>query len=168
MVKEIHEPIESVSHGDPSANVQQLVGNAVKYLEALHQSTEKALDERLKIHFDYSKQIADAETARINELRRVDVAAVATANERAIGQAAVLAAQVAASAETLRGLVATTAENIAKQFQTTSEDITKRIAQLEKTQYENKGRSGISAPLLILIATLAGGMVVFAIQQLLK
>lgn len=177
---------------DPSANVLLLVGNAVKYLEALHQSSERGLDERLKVHFEYAKQNAEAETKRIDTLRAVDVAAVNTANERAIGQASVLANQVATSAETLRTLVASTANTIAKQFESTTATLTERIAQLEKAQYENvgksgasstvlqrlsdlektdntnAGRAGISAPLLMLIAGISGGIVVYAVQRLIS
>lgn len=188
---------------DPSANVLLLVGNAVKYLEALHISSEAAMNERLKVHFEYAKQMADAETKRIDTLRAVDVAAVNTANERAIGQASVLANQVASSAETLRTLVASTANTIAKQFENTTGMLTERIAQLEQARYkdmgasgtpsvvsqrltdldtkiskkltdldsaisENKGRSGISVPLMIILTSAGVGLAIYIVQLLIK
>jgi hypothetical protein len=36
---------------------------------------------------------------------------------------------------------------------------------LEKAQYETKGKSGVTSPLLMLIAALAGGIIVFLIQM---
>lgn len=135
---------------DPSANVIQLVGNAVKYLEDLHNASERSLNER----FGLLKQIADSETERINALRAVDVAAVATANERAVKQAEVLAAQMAANAETLRASVAKTADTIAIQLQQLTTQQNERIAALEKVQYENQGKSGASSTLLNRVAEL--------------
>src|ERR1035437_2351944 len=182
------ENINTLNPQDPSANVLLLVGNATKYLEDLHKESARSTDEKLRLHFEYTKQIADAESARINALRAVDVDAVATANERAVKQAEVLANQMAANAETLRASVAKTAETIATQLQQITTQQNERIAALEKanyesvgkaiaspdlqkmvtdlvnTKYEAKGRAGISVPLLMMLAGLGTGLVVFLIE----
>ena len=117
------------------------------------------VDEVLKLHSEFTSRLSDAERDRINAIRAVDVGAVAVAAQRSSDQANVLANQVAASAETLRSLVATTATTaantaaqIAAQFTdrlaSTEKALTDRIGALEKAQYENKGRSGVSDPLM--------------------
>lgn len=178
--------------GDPSANVIMFVGNAVKYLEDLHKAGERSIDEKLKLHFEYTKQISEAESERINALRAVDVAAVATANERAVKQAEVLANQMAANAETLRASVAKTAETIATQLQQITSQQNERIAALEKANYENvgkssapseladkvteldkiisenRGRTGISSQLIFAVSAIVGGIVVYLVQTIIK
>ena len=81
----------------------------------------------------------EAEAKRIDAIRAVDVNAVSVANERATAQAAVLANQVALSAETLRALVASTASTQATQLNQLTAQLIDRISLLEKSQYENKG-----------------------------
>jgi hypothetical protein len=98
----------------------------------------------------------------------VDVGAAAVDREKATAQASVLAAQVVTSAETLRTLVASTAQTQAQQQSQLFSPILDRLALLEKSQYEIRGRSGLSAPLLVMMATFAGGLVVFLIQQFIK
>jgi len=150
---------------DPTANVILLVEAAVKRLDDLRAAEMVRVDERLKIHTDYTHQLAEAEAKRIDAIRSVDVNAVSVASERATQQAAVLANQVAASADALRALVATTATTMAEQSRQLSSQLTDRLTQLERAQYEGKGRSGLSAPLLMLIAAMAGGIVTFLIQR---
>lgn len=141
---------------DPSANVQLFVGNAVKYLEDLHNAAERGTDEKLRLHFEYARRESDAETERINALRADDVKAVAIANDRAVKQAEVLATQVATSAEALRILVAQTADTIAKNLTLVTSQLIERIAALEKVQYENQGKSGASSTLLDRVTELEG------------
>lgn len=75
-----------------------------------------------------------------------DVAAVATANEKATAQATVLASQVSSSAETLRALVASTALSTEqKQAQTASQQ-NDRISSLEKALYEGIGKGRLADP----------------------
>lgn len=142
--------VDNITSGDPSANVIMLVGNAVKYLESLQAASERAVDEKLK----YIKQIADSESERINALRAVDVAAVATANDRAVKQAEVLAASLVTNAETLRASVAKTADTLAATVKQITDQQNERIAALEKVQYENQGKSGASGNLLERVNTL--------------
>ena len=129
----------STSHSDPTINVLQLVEAAVQRLDDLHKAEAKRIDEILVTHFGYIEKLNLAEAKRIDAIRAVDVGAVAIASERAAQQAAVLANQVSASAETLRALVASTAATVAQQLQQVSGQLIDRISLLEKSQYETKG-----------------------------
>lgn len=177
---------------DPSANVLMLVGNATKYLEDLHRQAAESISIRLEAAILASQRERAAESERINSLRLVDVQAVAIANDRAIKQAEVLAAQVVASAEALRILVAQTASTIAIQLSQVTNQLIERIAALEKAQYENagragttealpatvqaikeamaesKGKQGISIQLIIAIAVAFVGIAVFVIEMIIR
>lgn len=144
---------------DPTTNVLQLVNAAVdrlndlrdsdfKWSQLLHSANERRLDEQMKLHSDFSDKLSLAESKRIDAIRAVDVSAVAVASERATQQAAVLANQVTTSADALRTLVATTAATMATQTQNLTTQFTDRLASLEKSQYENKGKSGLTDPML--------------------
>jgi hypothetical protein len=146
---------------DPTANVLALVESAIKRIDDVQRSELKRIEEQISMHTVYTQQLAQAEAKRIDAIRAVDVGAVAIANERAAAQATVLANQVVVSAETLRSLVATTATTMATQLQASQSQLMERISLLERSQYENKGRSGISAPLLMMIAGIIGGFLVF-------
>ena len=126
------------------------------------------IDMALGANVEYTKLASVAEARRLDSIREVDATAVKVANERAVEQASVLAAQVSSSAETLRGLVATTASAVAASLNQVSTELTKRIAELERKQFEAQGRSGLSSPLLMLIASFAGGLLVYLVQILLK
>lgn len=101
--------------------------------------TIKRIDELATLRDEHYKQLAVAESKRIDAIRSVDVNAVSVASERAGAQALVLAAQVSTSAETLRSLVATTAATQATQLSTLTIQITDRLTALEKAQYEKRG-----------------------------
>jgi hypothetical protein len=100
------------------------------------------MNDIMTLRADYTRQLAEKESDRLNAIRAVDVNAVAVASERATAQATVLANQVVVSADALRVLVATTATTIATQLQYLSTQLTDRLSLLEKSQYENKGKSG--------------------------
>lgn len=97
----------------------------------------------LKTHFAHIQQLSEAESKRIDAIRAVDVAAVAIASEKAAAQAAVLANQVSTSEEALRNLV-----------QQITNQLTERLALLEKAQYESQGKSGASPDLSTMVADL--------------
>ena len=97
---------------------------------------------------EYQEKLAIAEAKRIDAIRSVDVNAVAVASERATQSAQVLANQVAQSADALRTLVATTATTFAQQQQSLQTQITERLALLERSQYESKGKAGVEDPRL--------------------
>lgn len=150
---------------DPTPNTLRLVDTAISGLTALFASEMHRVDERFLMFSTYMKEMGIAESNRLDAVRAVDATAVNVANDRAIEQASVLATQVATSAETLRALVATTASAVATSLAQVSAQLTDRIAELEKKQYESQGRSGISSPLLMMIAALAGGIIVFIVES---
>ncbi|MGV8980887.1 hypothetical protein [Clostridium sp.] len=82
--------------------------------------------------------------------------------------AGTIGAKNIASTESRRILVTSTNAAISQQLIQVSTQLTDRIALLEKVKYENQGRLGISVPLLMMIAGLASGLVVFIIQQLMR
>jgi hypothetical protein len=126
------------------------------------------LEKQMAIRFEYINKITESEAKRIDAIRAVDAGAVALASEKAAVQATVLANQVIASAEALRILVASTNIAVAQQLAQVSNQLSERITLLEKSQYENEGRSGLSSPLLMMIAGLTGGVAVFIVQKLLS
>lgn len=132
------------------------------------QSEVQNLEKQMDIHFEYIDKKTEAESKRIDAIRAVDTGAVALASEKVAAQAAVLESQFIASAEALRNLVASTSIAVAQQLSQVSTHLTDRIALLEKSQYENKGRSGISVPLLMVISGFTGGVVVFIVQKLIS
>jgi len=149
---------------DPTANVLQLVEAAnirqddlraadSRRLEELRVADTRRLDEIAELRATHIKELNAAEAKRIDAIRAVDVAAVATASERAAQQASVLANQVSTSAETLRTLVASTAAAQAQSQMQFSAQITERLALLEKSQYKGEGRSGISDPVMAELIT---------------
>lgn len=131
-------------------------------------SEVESLEKQLTIRFEYIERIIESEAKRLDAIRAVDASAVVLASKKAEAQATVLANQVIASTEALRSLVATTNIAVSQQISQISIQLTERIALLEKSQYENEGRKGLSAPLLMMIAGLTGGIVVFIVERLLS
>jgi len=132
---------------DPTPNVLGLVEAAMQRQDDLRKADRAEVLEIRRIKEDCAKEtdqlrekLREAESARINAIRAVDVAAAALANERGTQQASVLASQVSTSAETLRAMVATTAEAVAKTFAATVSQLSDRVTLLEKSQYQIGGR----------------------------
>ncbi|MBU3182432.1 hypothetical protein [Clostridium psychrophilum] len=111
----------------------------------------------MNIHFEYIDRIIVAEAKRTDSNRVIDVSTVVLANEKAIAQASALAIQVVSSDEAIRILI----ENINNQLD-------QRVTVLEKSRYENEGRKGLSASLLMMIAGLLGGLIVFIVQKIIS
>lgn len=187
---------------DPTANVKDLVREVVIRIDALREAESRRSDDLrqaerdridaiMELRATYAEKLEIAEAKRIDAIRLVDTNAVAIANQRATEQAAVLASQVAASAETLRILVQQTAAAAKTQLDQTTQQLSDRISTLERFQYEGKnlsgivpasvaeqlaqlqesryrteGRSGLSAPLLATIVAAAVGFAVFILQRL--
>lgn len=133
---------------DPTKNVNDKMALAVESLRDLVEAEARRVNEIMELRAHYTTQLQEAESKRIDAIRTVDVAAVATANERATQQATVLANQVSASAEALRTLVASTAAAAATSLANTTEQLLGRISQLEKAQYETSGKTSVSDPAL--------------------
>jgi len=148
---------------DPTRNVLDKVEDAVKRLDDLRIASERRIAELsdckhthikeiMSLRADYSSQLREAETKRIDAIRAVDVAAVAIATERAAAAANVLATQVSTSAETLRALVANTATATSATSTAAFGQLADRIALLERSSYEGSGKSAVVDPLLTKMA----------------
>jgi hypothetical protein len=121
---------------------KQCLEEAVKRLDEKISALAVRIDEQMTLRAEYAVQLSKAESSRLDSIRAVDISAVAVANDRAVASAAVLASQVSSSAETLRTLVAATAATVAQQLSAVSTGINDRLASLEKSQYENQGKTG--------------------------
>lgn len=106
------------------------------------------VNEVMAITSKYEALLREAEANRINAIRAVDVAAVATAAERAATSATILATQVQVQAETLRSLVATTQTASDLRFAQVTSGQTERIAALEKAFNVSTGRETRDDPAL--------------------
>lgn len=154
-------PVDSASGPtvDPTRNVLDLVRAAVDRIDDLRSAETKRVDEKINsekehtreimsIRADHSSELREAEAKRIDAIRAVDVQAGTARDERATSQAAVLASQVSATAETLRNLVATTAGAATIQLDQITKLLTDRIAALEKAQYEGLGKERVIDPIM--------------------
>lgn len=144
---------------DPTINVQNLLRAAIIRVDDLREAEtrrvneilaaeSRRINEQLALRTEYEGLLREAEAKRIDAIRVVDVTAVAVANERATAQAAVLANQVAVSADTLRALVSSTAASVAQQLAQVTAQLTDRLASLEKSSYEGQGKQAYSDPML--------------------
>ncbi len=159
---------------DPTHNVIQLVQSAVSRLDDLRRAdmvtVEKmfAAIEKMNGQRDlHAIELREAESARINAVRAIDVGAVQQASAVAATQASTLAAQVATSAETLRTQVAAAASAATIALSAALEPVQKDIADLRRAQYEAQGSRtqivetharGASTGLWIGLAVAAAGL----------
>ena len=186
---------------DPTENVKDLVKEVVIRMDALREADRRLVEAEMKrvneqavLRAFYAEKLEIAEAKRIDAIRAVDVNAVAIANQRATDQAAVLAAQVQASAETLRVQLQQTAAIFKQQLDQTTQQLSDRISSVERSQYEGKGTAGnvpaviadrlaqleesryktegrstgLTIPVIMImvaLAVLAGGLLIFLILQ---
>jgi hypothetical protein len=132
---------------DPTKNVLDLVEAAVVRLNDLRTADKehrRELDEERREHRlevrGLQKDLRDAETARIDAIRAVDVGAVQRAAEVQADVATALANQVALSAETLRNTVSETATAGATALAQALDPLQKAIDDLRRAQYEQQGQ----------------------------
>lgn len=151
---------------DPTPNVLDLVEAANKRQDDLREascrwvatrceSLEKLSDLRAAhnreisdIRSSHSREMRRAEAERLNSIRQVDVTAVKTEADRALAAIQTLAATTATNAENLRNALNATATTIANQTASTVSALSERIAALEKSSYEGKGKQFYSDPIL--------------------
>ncbi len=124
---------------DPTTNVLNLVESAIRRQDDLRAAADRHLREILDLRATFNEQLREAESARIDAIRAVDVGAVNRAAEVSAQQATTLAAQVATSAETLRTQVAAAATAATVALAAALEPIQKDIADLRRAQYEAQG-----------------------------
>ena len=141
---------------DPTANVIALSAAANKRQDDLREMNNSRLDsevahlkEMAHLRAEFDKEIRALESNRLNAIRQVDVLAVNTAADRASAAIQALAAVTVTNADNLRNALNSTATTIAQQTANTVTAITERIAALEKSSYENKGKSGLADPMMV-------------------
>ena len=125
---------------DPTKNVLDLVSAAIERQDDLRTLESQHLRELADLRAHYDARLREAETARIDAIRAVDVGAVTRAAEVAATQAQTLATQVTVSAETLRTQVAAAATAASTALSAALEPIQKDIADLRRAQYEAQGQ----------------------------
>jgi hypothetical protein len=143
---------------DPTANVLQLVEAAIKRQDDLRAAEAKHVAEVLRLRGEqrvqdlehvkelgelrayHAQELRQAEAARIDAIRAVDVGNVQRAAEVQATQASALAAQVVASAEALRNQVASAASAASIALAAALEPVQKDIADLRRAQYEAQGQ----------------------------
>jgi hypothetical protein len=136
--------------------VEKFAGLREEHRSALAAAESRRVDQQLDLRARYEERLARAEANRIDAIRSVDVQAVAVASQRAADQAAVLQAQVTASAEALRALVASTAATFAQNLQQTVGGLSTRLTTLEQGSYQQTGKGeGIGASWAIFLAVAA-------------
>lgn len=145
------------------------------------------LNERFTIESAHHLAVQQVEARRLDsifaaETRRVDALLTAAAGavtlastrqeltatalaERVDTSAKALAERVDASAKTLAATVEATAKASDIAVQSTNKTLSDRIEPLERFRYESAGRSGVSTPLLLMMGTIGGGILAFAIER---
>lgn len=148
---------------DPTANVLALSEASNRRQDDLREAYQERveasiarMDAELRhleatavLRAEHAKEIGALESNRLNAIRQVDVLAVSTAADRAQAAIQTLAANTSSNAETLRNMVTNTAATMATQLSNTVTAITERIATLEKSSYEGKGKAALSDPMMV-------------------
>lgn len=124
---------------DPTRNVLDLVGAAIRRQDDLRDVGEKHVRELSALRADYDEKLREAETSRIDAIRQVDVGNVQRAAEVQAAQALTLASQVTTSADALRGQVEAARQQTATTLAAALEPIQKDIQDLRRVQYEGVG-----------------------------
>jgi hypothetical protein len=120
----------------------------VRRLDELSKAEARRIDEQVVLRAGFDAKLAAAESKRIDDIRAVDVAAVAVATAQANERATVLASQVAASAETLRALVDSRATVADERYTQLSSVLSARISLIEKQMYEGQGKQTVTDPIM--------------------
>lgn len=138
---------------DPTKNVLDLVSAAVLRLDNLRDAQERLaatkydhLQQIIALQATHNSEIRQSEIDRLASIRQVDVLNQNTAAERQ--QAAILALErtTLASTETLRAMVDATAKTLAAQSAAQMQIVDARLAALERTSYEGKGKQQVADP----------------------
>jgi len=124
---------------DPTRNVYDLIANAVQRQDDLRAAEGRRIDGQLALRANLGKQLRDAETARIDAIRAVDVGAVAAAAAVQLTQQNTLAATVASSAEAMRTQMSQQAQTVASTLDAKIAPLQSAIADLQRFQFESAG-----------------------------
>lgn len=182
--------------GDAVQRLDDLAKAETRRVNELMAAETRRVNEQADLRALYDSRLDVAETNRLNALRAGDENSRAIDREKAAAQASVLATAVTTTADTLRALVASKADDQAKQLDQRIGPILDKLTALEQAQFtgvgerratdplqtqlaedvrallrsreKSEGRAGISVPMLAMIATFVGGLVVFLIERSLK
>jgi len=145
---------------DPTANVIALSQAATKRQDDLREAERRYFDAQLahvreigRLRAEHQRALDAAETNRLDSIRQVDQQNVNTAAERALAAIHTLAATTQTNAENLRNALNSTATALATQNSASVASITERIAALEKSSYEGKGRQSFADPQIDMLMT---------------
>lgn len=140
---------------DPTANVLALVEAEAERQDGLREAEQryaamqfKCMETMASLRADHASEIRRLETERLNSIRQVDVASGEREAKRSLDAVQTLAATTQANTEMLRNAVAATAQTIAKQTADTFDGVNARLAALERSSYEGKGKEAVSDPML--------------------
>lgn len=140
---------------DPTANVISLTEAANKRQDDLRQAHQHYVESQIahvkelgELRAAHAVEIRHLETARLDSIRSVDVAGGEREAKRALDAVQALAAISATNTETLRNAVTSSATAIAKQTAETFAEVSARLAALERSSYEGKGKEAVTDPAL--------------------
>jgi hypothetical protein len=141
---------------------------SLKRLEDLRIAECRRIDEKMEMSNVFLEKMQASEAARLDAIRSVDMNAVTVANEKTVAQAAVLATQLVETTNSLRNLITESLEKQSKMIEATNTITNEKIDKLDKVQTSTGGKSSVTMPLLMLVSSLMGGLVMFIIQNLMK
>lgn len=150
---------------DPTANVLRRQDDLREADRALYEARFAHLTDIIRIRAEHDKQIHVLESVRVNAVRETDISAVSTAADRAQAAIQALAAVTTSNADNVRNALTSTAATIAAQHTATVAAITERIAALEKSSYEGKGKGagiGMVGAIVLGGVSLIGGLISIA------
>jgi cobalamin biosynthesis Mg chelatase CobN len=159
---------------DPTQNVLDLVEAAIRrqddLIEAairrqddLRESESRHVREVMTLRADYQKMLREAESARIDAIRAVDVGAVNRAAEVSAIQASTLAAQVTAAADAARTAVQVAQSAATTELKATVEPLIQAVADLRRAQYEAQGVRSNAGDTRLNVGAVLGGLSVLLV-----
>jgi hypothetical protein len=150
------------------ANMKKVTEVSLKRLEDLQILDSRRLDEKMAMNDIFSEKMLAAEAARLDAIRAVDMNAITIANEKTVAQAAVLATQLTETTNSLRAFISEGLQKQTEMIESANKLTYDKIDSLEKSQSAYKGKASITTPLLMLVSSLMGGLVVFIIEAIMR
>jgi hypothetical protein len=133
---------------DPTANVIALISSTTLQLKDLlnaqadlNKAEFRRLNDLLDIQVAHAKELALAESGRIDAIRAVDVNAVGVAAKKAEDQAAVLATQLSTTADNSRNALAIATSQTTDMVRQNLEPVMVRLTTLEQSRSASSGAS---------------------------
>lgn len=141
---------------DPSKNVSDQFAREIKRIDDLREAEGRLRDEQnrhvreMAEERERSAEVrAMAETARVNAIRAVDVAAGAATAAQLDTAVQKNATTTQTTADNLRATTEATARAMAAQLSAFQESVNTRLTSLERSRDEDKGRAAYSDPQIV-------------------